>query len=241
MLSKGINLSYLFKLLTKRIAFLHFLLNCAIIFVMHKGGVVMSDHYYSREQSAESKPQFWEDQLRGVKMRFRTDSGVFSKRGVDFGSRLLIETFQLPDVEGDLLDVGCGYGPIGLSIGKETGRNVHLIDVNLRALSLARENAALNGISNVSIYESDCLSNVEKKDFAAILTNPPIRAGKKIVHRIFEESYHHLKDGGELWVVIQKKQGAPSALEKLKEIFDEVETAAKKKGYFILKGKKLKT
>ncbi|MFE8703820.1 class I SAM-dependent methyltransferase [Cytobacillus sp. FJAT-54145] len=199
----------------------------------------MSEHYYSREQKVESNPTYWDFTLRSNKLRFKTDSGVFSKNEVDFGSRLLIESFTLPEVQGDILDVGCGYGPIGLSIAKENSdRQVHMIDVNERAINLAKENAQLNNISNVSIYESDRFEKVSQRSFAAILTNPPIRAGKKIVHDILEQSYEYLVEGGELWVVIQKKQGAPSAIDKLTEIYGEVETVEKKKGYFILKVKK---
>lgn len=201
----------------------------------------MSEHYYSRDQKVESNPTYWDFTLRNHKLKFKTDNGVFSKREVDFGSRLLVESFELPEVEGDLLDVGCGYGPIGLSIAKDTGRNIHMVDVNERALSLAKENATLNNIVNVSIYESNCLDQVKHKEFATILTNPPIRAGKKVVHQIFEQSFSYLKDQGELWVVIQKKQGAPSAIEKMTELFGDVETVEKKKGYFILRAKKYLT
>lgn len=196
----------------------------------------MSEHYYSRTQSAESKPKSWDYILKGTRFRFKTDTGVFSKNEVDFGSRLLIETFEMPETQGDVLDVGCGYGPIGLTIAKHwPERLVHMIDVNLRALGLAKENSELNGISNVKIYESDRLSAVKNLQFAAIVTNPPIRAGKKIVYDIYEESFHCLLPGGELWVVIQKKQGAPSTIDKLSDLFDEVETVVKKKGYYIIK------
>lgn len=199
----------------------------------------MSEHYYSRTQKVESDPRYWDFTLRDFRFRFKTDNGVFSKREVDFGSRLLIEAFKLPEAPGQLLDVGCGYGPIGLSVAKlDPHRIVHMIDVNERALLLAKENAVLNQITNVKIYESDGLSNVTEAGFAAILTNPPIRAGKKVVYSIFEQSYEHLQDGGELWIVIQKKQGAPSAIEKLTEIFTDVETVDKEKGYFIIKAVK---
>ncbi|MFB6469157.1 class I SAM-dependent methyltransferase [Cytobacillus sp. Hz8] len=199
----------------------------------------MSEHYYSRTQKVESEPIYWDFTLRNQKMHFKTDNGVFSKREVDFGSRLLIETFQMPDMAGEIMDVGCGYGPIGLSLAKEfQNRIFHLVDVNERALSLAKENARINQISNVQIYESDRLVNVNVKDFAAILTNPPIRAGKQIVHDILEQSQEYLLPGGELWVVIQKKQGAPSAIKKLEELYSDVETVEKKKGYFILRAKK---
>lgn len=201
----------------------------------------MGDHYYSREPKVESNPIYWEYTLRNNRFKFKTDQGVFSKSEVDFGSRLLIEMFEYPSVDGDILDVGCGYGPIGLSIAKESNRNVHMVDVNDRALGLAKENAQLNGISNVSIYESDRLLNVKHSQFAAILTNPPIRAGKKVVHDIFVQSFDHLCNGGELWVVIQKKQGAPSAIDKMTELFGDVEIVEKTKGYFILRAKKYLT
>lgn len=168
-----------------------------------------------------------------------TDQGVFSKREVDFGSRLLIETFEEPAVEGGFLDVGCGYGPIGLAIAKSfPNRTVEMVDINERAIELAKRNQQLNHIDNVVIYESDLFESVGDKMFAAILTNPPIRAGKKVVHSIFEQSASHLVPNGELWVVIQKKQGAPSTLEKLQSLFPEVEVVAKKKGYYIIKAKK---
>lgn len=199
----------------------------------------MSEHYYSKTQSTESNPKYWNFTLRDYPFRFKTDNGVFSKSEVDFGSRLLIEMFEPPAIEGNILDVGCGYGPIGLTAAKlMNDRLVHMVDVNSRALVLARENAELNHIHNVDIYESDRLKNVKNDQFAAVLTNPPIRAGKNVVHDIFEQSYHRLQQGGDLWVVIQKKQGAPSAIEKLSEFFNEVETVVKKKGYYIIRAKK---
>jgi 16S rRNA (guanine1207-N2)-methyltransferase len=199
----------------------------------------LSEHYYSRMQKVESDPKFWDYTLKNNQFRFKTDNGVFSKREVDFGSRLLIESFEMPNADGLLLDVGCGYGPIGLSIAKTYhDRMIHMVDVNERAIALAKENAELNRIQNVKIYESDRLLNVKEKTFAAILTNPPIRAGKKTVHDIFEQSFEHLTSQGELWVVIQKKQGAPSAIEKLNNLFNHVETIDKSKGYFVIKAQK---
>ena len=199
----------------------------------------MSEHYYSKTQKVESDPKFWDDTLKNNHFRFKTDNGVFSKREVDFGSRLLIESFEMPNADGLILDVGCGYGPIGLSIAKSChNRMIHMVDVNDRAIELAKENAELNRIENVKIYESDCLLNVKETTFAAILTNPPIRAGKKTVHDIFEQSFAHLTIQGELWVVIQKKQGAPSAIEKLNNLFNHVETIDKSKGYFVIRAQK---
>ncbi|MGN1400594.1 MAG: class I SAM-dependent methyltransferase [Bacillus sp. (in: firmicutes)] len=198
----------------------------------------MTSHYYSKNPDAESSPKYWEFVLRGRTFRFKTDNGVFSKKEVDFGSRLLIDSFS-PSETGDILDVGCGYGPIGLSLAYAyPDVVVEMVDVNSRAIELSRENAEANGISNVKVYESNVLEEVANKTFAAVVTNPPIRAGKQIVHQIFESAYDHLKPGGELWVVIQKKQGAPSAAQKMEELFGNVETVNKKKGYSILVSKK---
>lgn len=198
----------------------------------------MADHYFSNDPSSKSDRKRWEYTLRGSRFLFLSDHGVFSKNEVDFGSRLLIEAFQMPEAQGDVLDVGCGYGPIGLSLAKEfQERVVHMVDVNERALGLAKENADNNRIGNVRIYQSSVYESVSG-EYAAILSNPPIRAGKHVVHEILEKAVDHLVPGGELWIVIQKKQGAPSAMKKLEEAFDVVEVVEKKKGYYIIKSKK---
>ncbi|RST71763.1 class I SAM-dependent methyltransferase [Siminovitchia acidinfaciens] len=199
----------------------------------------MTEHYYSRKPEVESDPIYWDTKLRSHPFRFKTDRGVFSKQEVDFGSRLLIDSFALPGAPGPLLDLGCGYGPIGLSLAKDfPDRVIHMADINERAVGLAKENAAANQVENVKIYESDAFQSVGEKDFAAILINPPIRAGKQVIFDMFEKACHHLVENGELWIVIQKKQGAPSAKTKLEEVFGEVETVTKKKGYYIIQAKK---
>ena len=199
----------------------------------------MSNHYYSEKPTVQSERKTWTFSLKGHLFTFQSDRGVFSKNEVDFGSRLLIESFELPEIEGDFLDVGCGYGPIGLSMAKHFNRHVDMIDINERAVELAKDNARLNKVENVRIIQSNLFENIQSEQtYAAVLTNPPIRAGKQVVHQIFEKSYSHLSNGGELWVVIQKKQGAPSAIDKLNELFSEVEVVEKKKGYYIIKAKK---
>ncbi|MEC0299578.1 class I SAM-dependent methyltransferase [Peribacillus frigoritolerans] len=201
----------------------------------------MTEHYYSHKPDVVSNPKFWDFTLKGRTFRFKSDNGVFSKKEVDFGSRLLVESFNLNEaVEGNILDVGCGYGPIGISIAAAyPDRTIEMIDINSRAVELSKENAASNGIANVNIYESDRFDKVASNQFAVILTNPPIRAGKSVVHEILEESYRSLVAGGELWVVIQKKQGAPSAMDKMEQLFGNVEVPVKKKGYYILLSKKV--
>ncbi|MDN7247495.1 class I SAM-dependent methyltransferase [Planococcus shenhongbingii] len=200
----------------------------------------MSQHYYSKNPQTASKPQEWTYTLRGEKFHFRTDAGVFSKGEVDFGSRLLIETFEDSQLAGPILDVGCGYGPIGMAIAKSfPQKEIHMVDVNTRAIELTKKNAEKNGISNVLVYESDGLASVKTEGFSAILTNPPIRAGKETIFRFYEEAYGKLEDNGSLWVVIQKKQGAPSTQQKLEELFGNCRTVDKKKGYFIFEARKV--
>ncbi len=175
-------------------------------------------------------------------MNLVTDTGVFSRDKVDFGSDLLIQTFlreHPPGQTKEIADVGCGYGPIGLMLAKVAPHDhVTLLDVNRRALGLAQKNASHNAIQNVSIQESDGLTAIERASCDYILTNPPIRAGKKVVHQILEDAYIKLKTQGALYVVIQKKQGMPSAKKKMDEVFGNVESIANQKGYHILKSVK---
>ncbi|WP_283153201.1 class I SAM-dependent methyltransferase [Guptibacillus hwajinpoensis] len=199
----------------------------------------MGEHYYTKNPGVKSSPNKIDADLRGRKFQFTTDSGVFSKKEIDFGSKLLIESFEEPELEGDIVDVGCGYGPIGISLASEfSNRYFYMLDINERATELAMSNAIKNRVHNLSVMASDQLNAVKDKTFASVLTNPPIRAGKQVVHGILEEAYDVLKKGGTLWVVIQKKQGAPSAITRLEEMFEHVETVVKKKGYYILKAVK---
>ncbi|MYL72911.1 methyltransferase [Halobacillus litoralis] len=215
-------------------------INLAISIDEKEGVRVMSEHYYSKKTTTSSEETTWNFELLGHVFTFTTDNAVFSKKEVDFGSRFLIDTFQEPGVQGDILDLGCGYGPIGLSLAKaHEDRHVFMVDVNERALGLAEKNAADNEVVNITIQESDRLQGIVDQKFAAILTNPPIRAGKQVVHTMFEEAKEALLDEGELWVVIQKKQGAPSAKQKLEDLFGNAEVVDKHKGYYILRAKKV--
>jgi 16S rRNA (guanine1207-N2)-methyltransferase len=163
----------------------------------------------------------------------------FSKETVDYGSRVLIDAFEWEELpQGRLLDVGCGYGPIGLTLAAVSGRTVEMIDVNQRAVSLAQGNAKQNLIEAVDIHTSNIYETVHEKTYAAIISNPPIRAGKKVVHEILSGAFPLLAVGGTLTVVIQKKQGAPSAEKKMQEVFGNVEIVTKDKGYYILKSVK---
>lgn len=198
----------------------------------------MSEHYYTNQPQVAHDFEEFSYTLRGQQLHFVTDSGVFSKNTIDYGSRVLMETFdpsQMP--EGTLLDVGCGYGPIGLSFAKDVSK-VEMIDVNERAIDLAQGNAKRNRIENVDIHLSNVYENVHERSYAAILSNPPVRAGKEVVHQILEDAYPLLKEGGLLAIVLQKKQGAPSAEKKMKEVFGNVEILKRDKGYYIIQSEK---
>lgn len=194
------------------------------------------EHYFTSRPETSGDERLITARLRGDELRFWTDAGVFSRRGIDFGTRLLIETVRLPET-GEILDLGCGYGPVGIACAKAAPScRVTLVDVNQRALRLAEKNARLNGVSaRVTILESDGLCALSDRLFDAVLINPPIRAGKAVVYRLFAEAAEHLRPGGSLWAVIRKKQGAESAKRELAKHFRNVTRVEQKKGYWILK------
>jgi len=195
-------------------------------------------HYFTNNENEKSNEREFQVEVLGKKFKFITDIGVFSKGELDDASRLLIETFNSLDLPGDVLDVGCGYGAIGISLASNRQNDqVHLIDVNHRALDLARRNAELNAIAHVTIYESFCYQNVSTK-FTNIVSNPPIRAGKKVVHQILEEAPLYLEVRGSLTIVIGKQHGAASAQKKMLEVFGNVQMLARKKGFWILQSVK---
>lgn len=167
-----------------------------------------------------------------------SDYGVFSKDKVDYGTRVLLDAIDIKENIGKILDVGCGYGTIGVSLKKQYPHlSVEMIDVNERAVYLANQSIKYNDLENIIAYKSYVYANVEGC-FDIILSNPPIRAGKKVVFEILEGAYNHLNKNGEMIVVIQKKQGAPSAKKKLEDIFGNCEIIKRDKGYFVLKSVK---
>ncbi|MBE6146810.1 MAG: class I SAM-dependent methyltransferase [Firmicutes bacterium] len=168
----------------------------------------------------------------GVSLRLNTDNGVFSKDKLDFGTRTLLENILLDDFCGKVLDVGCGYGSIGLYLRKTTACSVDMCDVNRRCLHLAKMNAKENNL-DVNIFESDCYQNVTDK-YQVIITNPPIRAGKKVVYDILMGAKEHLVSGGVLYCVIHKDQGAKSTVSDLEKIYN-VSIIEKNKGFFVIK------
>ncbi|WP_262315706.1 class I SAM-dependent methyltransferase [Lacticaseibacillus parakribbianus] len=198
------------------------------------------NHYYTNDPTLSHDEHSFHFELAGHDLLFTADNGVFSKHTIDFGSRVLIDVVAADQAlaTGDILDVGCGYGPIGLALARHfEARHVTMSDVNERALALAKRNAAANHIDNVTILESSVYEQVTGQ-FGVIVTNPPVRAGKDVVSAILSGAFAHLTPGGQLFVVLQKKQGAPSALKLMKATFGDAAVVKKEHGYYILKATK---
>ncbi|MBJ8349508.1 class I SAM-dependent methyltransferase [Streptococcus zalophi] len=188
--------------------------------------------YFSENPDSQHDIKELETYLLGEVFYFQTDSGVFSKNRIDFGSQTLINYADF-EANKTLLDIGCGYGPIGISLAKVKKIIPTMIDINNRALELAKINAQKNHVE-ARIFHSHLYNQVEGT-FDYIVSNPPIRAGKEVVHEIISRSIDHLNENGSLTIVIQKKQGAPSAKSKMQAIFGNVTVLKKEKGYYILR------
>lgn len=195
----------------------------------------MTKMYFAENPDVEHDIHKLKVQLLGQNMTFLTDAGVFSKKMIDYGSQALLKCLHFHKEE-SVLDVGCGYGTLGLTLAKANEVKVTLVDINQRALDLARQNAERNQVL-ATIFQSNVYQNVEGK-FHHIISNPPIRAGKQVVHEVIAGSYTRLLDDGDLTIVIQKKQGAPSAKAKMEEVFGNCEILKKDKGYYILRSRK---
>ena len=191
--------------------------------------------YFTANPNSEHHFQNFDFDLLGNTLHFTTDSGVFSKSTVDFGTRTMLDALDkttLTDWKG--LDLGTGYGPVGVAIAKKYQRPVDMVDVNERALALAQQNAKQNGVDQlVAVFQSDIYQQITDQ-YALILTNPPIRAGKEVVTAMLQDAVHHLVPGGKLIAVLQKKQGAPSAQKNMLAAFGNAKVIAKNKGYYIL-------
>jgi len=199
----------------------------------------LAEHYYSERPTSPPRLGLVRCRLRGHEFEFLTASGVFSHRRIDAGTRLLIESMRLPDAEA-ALDLGCGYGPIGIVAAKLKPRlRVWMTDINQRAVALAEENARRNGVDNVHIVGGPLYGPVEGLAFDAILTNPPISAGiRKAVEPVIEGASRYLKPGGSLQLVVRTTKGGRSLSALLERYFGGFEVVARRGGFRVLKAER---
>lgn len=189
-------------------------------------------HYFTNDPALKHEIREVKIIIKSQTYLFTTDAGVFSKSGLDFGTRTLLEALPLDKISGRVLDFGCGYGPIGIFVKNNTSAIVDMIDINNRSLELAKKNASLNDL-DVNIFHSDTYQNVKEK-YDYIITNPPIRVGKIKLYEILFDAKKYLKKSGELWLVINKNQGAKSLLRDLDKHYT-VSIVEKSKGFYIIR------
>ena len=193
----------------------------------------MTEHYYTQTPGAAHDEKQVIFEVLGLRLQCTTDAGVFSRDGLDMGTRILLEA--LPPLSGRILDLGCGWGPVGTALGRKyPDAQILLSDVNERAVELAGRNLRSNGVTNAAVVRGDGYEAVEGR-FDAIVLNPPIRAGKGVIYALFEGARAHLSDGGALYIVIRKQQGAESAEKYLRTLYGSVERICREKGYWVLR------
>jgi len=193
----------------------------------------MTEHYYTSSPTSGHEERHFNHVFAGRVLRFQTDAGVFSKQHVDPGSELLCKSLP-DDLSGDVLDMGCGWGAMTvMTLARFPKANVTMADVNERALGLAVSNVEKNRMMAKAVL-SDGFEKIEGM-FDAVITNPPIRAGKAVIYKMFEDAKAHLRENGSLYLVIRKQQGAPSALKFLKELYRKAEVIERDGGYWIIR------
>ena len=192
----------------------------------------MSEHYYTENPNSEHDERRIAVKALGNELTFTTDAGVFSRDGLDRGTEALLEALPEPKT-GRVLDLGCGWGPVGVALGKKyPALEIVMTDINQRAADLARRNLAANGV-NARVVQGDGFEHVTGT-FDAIITTPPIRAGKAVIYGLFRQARDFLNPGGALYIVIRKQQGAPSALKYLREIYAGAEVIDRSGGFHVI-------
>ena len=196
----------------------------------------MPDYYYTASPQSAHEDRHFRTVFSGRTLEFETDAGVFSKQHIDPGSELLCRS--LPgDLRGDVLDMGCGWGAMTvMTLAAHPDVRMTMADINERALALAVRNVERNGMQATAVL-SDGFAQVAG-EFDAVITNPPIRAGKAVIYRMFEDAKAHLRPGGALYLVIRKQQGAPSALKFLRELYGDAEVVERDGGYWVIRCRK---
>jgi 16S rRNA (guanine1207-N2)-methyltransferase len=196
-------------------------------------------HYFEYDPLLASKERKIKFEIAGKHIELTTDNGVFSKDKIDEGSFIFLKTLIPLRLSGRILDLGCGYGPIGLTLAlTQPEARVTLADINSRAVALCTQNAHMLGLSQrVTCLQSDIYEKIEGT-YDSIVVNPPIRAGKKVTYAIYEGAKQYLIDGGSLYIVIRRAQGAESAAKYIESLFGNITLLERSKGYYIYKATK---
>lgn len=191
-------------------------------------------HYFTDNRNLSSNRREISFRFSGYSYVFTSDTGVFSKNQVDYGTTVLLTAISKEDIKGKVLDLGCGYGTIGI-VTKKLFPQIDILssDINSRAVDLAKINYERNSVSGNTIVSDGFQEITEKFDW--VLLNPPIRTGKDNIYYMFDEAYHHLNGDGKLVIVIRRKQGAESAIRHLEAVYDGVDILLKEKGYWVVR------
>lgn len=198
-----------------------------------------NEHYFSKNPKSRHEPRLIKYILRGKEYVFETDASTFSREKIDTGTKLLIKYMDIKPSD-EVLDLGCGYGPIGIvAASLAVHGKCHMVDINKRAVELAERNIDTNGIKNARILLGNMFEPLDGLHFDVILTNPPISAGRKTVISFIEGSHTHLKFNGRFYLVARTKQGAKTIKEKMNEIFGNAEYVSIHSGYRVIMSRKL--
>lgn len=192
-------------------------------------------HYFTNDENLSHDIKKVNVLIHSINYYFYTDNGVFSKGELDFGTQLLLNTFEYSfPQEKDFLDIGCGCGPIGIYASK-LGFTVDMSDVNKRAMELSKRSLNEQKLK-ANVFESDAYESINNK-YDYIVSNPPIRVGKEKLYEIIMGAKAYLKENGNLWIVVRKKQGAESLIRDMKDVYSTVDVVEKKKGFYIIRAK----
>ena len=192
-------------------------------------------HYFENDNNLKSEIRDFNITINDNLFTFSTDNGVFSKGELDYGTNLLIKNILKMNIKGKVLDLGCGYGPIGITLKKILDVDVDMCDINKRAVHLSKMNGKKNNVI-VNVIESDGYSNIDSY-YNYIISNPPIRIGKNNLYKLLLDSKKHLVDNGELIIVVRKEQGALSLMKDMASQYC-VNVLDKSKGFLIISLKK---
>ncbi len=189
-------------------------------------------HYFTNNTKLKSNEKIIKFKLNNKEYKFMTDNGVFSKDNIDIGTTVLLSSLNFENISGNVLDMGCGYGTIGIVIAKNCDAKIDMVDINERAIKLAKENIELNKVCNAYVFLSDAYEKINKK-YDYIISNPPIRIGKNNLYNILITAKNYLRENGELIIVINKHQGAKTLIKDMSKYY-LVSIIEKKHDFFVI-------